>query len=527
MNTQITLEKLKFTINGNTHEDVSLSFGLEKTGLVGKNGIGKTSLVKMIMGQQRQAAGKITTNTPFAYLPQDYQFDLTQNVVEALGISEKLKAISDVKNSLVDEKSIETIASDWDIEDRAQSLLKDFGMPNLDLSKKMKDLSGGEKMKVVLAGIFLFSERFIILDEPTNNLDRPARELLYRYIAGWNGGMLVISHDRELLNVMDRIVEFSEKGLKIYGGNYDSYEGQKRVEQEAAHRLFKTAQQNYRKVKKQAQAVREKQEKRTSHAAKRAEKQSIPKVLLGAMQRAGQVTAGKLKTLHAQRIEHAAERLSEAKDKIPFQNQIHVDLSNTEVPRGKRMVEFKDVSFSYPGEDILLDKINFTIWGPEHVAIAGPNGSGKTTLIKLILDKLHPTEGNVIVGTTHIAYLDQQMELLNSNQTVAESVSRISGLNINESREWLSQFLFSQDEVFKQVRQLSGGERVRVGLAAILAGEKPAQLLVLDEPTNNLDLDSIEKVESALTGYKGVLVVISHDQRFLENIGVERYITLR
>lgn len=525
MNQSIIFQKVSVPVNEHTLE-VSLSFGMEKTGIVGKNGTGKTTLLRLLMHELEPTSGVVTVITELAYLAQDYQFNLKQTIAEALGVSHILEAIAKLKDDSQNEKLLEVVGTNWDVEARAIKLLEDFGFHGVVLSKKMNELSGGERMKVALASLFVFSERFIVMDEPTNNLDAQSREVLYSYIANWKHGMLVVSHDRKLLELVDQIAEVSPKGVSLYGGNYEYYETQKQAEKETAVRLFITAQQEFKKIKKQSQAVRARQEKRVSHAKKHAATQNIPKILLGAMKTSGEETAGMLRTMHDERVAGAHERLSAAKENIPPENQIHVDLSKTEVPKGKRMLEVAGVSFDYADTKNLISNISFSVYGQERIAITGPNGSGKTTLIKLLLKELTPKQGSVIVGTERIAYLDQTVTILNSEQTVLENVARISELPTDESREWLAGFLFFGKDVLKKVKVLSGGERIRAGLAAILAGTHPAQLLILDEPTNNLDLDSIEQLESALLNYRGNLLVISHDQAFLDAIGIERYISL-
>jgi ATPase subunit of ABC transporter with duplicated ATPase domains len=525
MNQSIIVHTLKFHINETTLE-LSLSLGMEKTGLVGKNGTGKTTLLRLLMHELQPLSGTITTNATVSYMPQDYQFNLNQSVAAALGIDQKLKAIDQLKNDAQDESLLAIVGADWDIEHRAITMLQSFGLPQVLLKTKLRTLSGGERMKVALAGLFLFPDRYIIMDEPTNNLDVQSRQLLYAHIANWKSGMLVVSHDRQLLDLMDQIAELTPAGLRMCGGNYTAYETAKQNAQETSVRLFATAQQEFKKIKKQAQDVRERQEKRVSHAKKRAATQNIPKIILNAMKRAGERTTGKLKILHDERVAGAHDRLAKAKENILPENQIHVELSRTEVPKGKLMVECKEMSFAYPNASPILENISFSIYGQERVAIAGANGTGKTTLVRLLLSQLRPNTGKIKLGTEAIAYLDQEVHLLKPSETVLANVMRIANLNDHTAREWLSSFLFYKKEVFKTVSQLSGGERIRAGLAAILAGDTPAQLLVLDEPTNNLDLDSIEKIESALMGYKGNLVVISHDQTFLNNIGIERHITL-
>lgn len=525
MTEKIILNKLKLEVNDNSQE-ISLSFGVQKIGLVGKNGIGKTSLLKLIVGESEAISGKIIKDTQIAYLPQDYQFNLKMTIAQTLGIQEKLEAIEEIKAGTQSKKPLEIIDGDFDIESRAEDILQDFNLQNINLYKKLEALSGGERMKVALAKLFLFPGSFIIMDEPTNNLDRESRQILYQKIQDHQGGMLVVSHDRELLSLMEQILELSIKGIKIYGGNYQMYENQKLTETEVTQRVFTTTKQEFKKVKKQAQAVKEKQEKRTSHAAKRAETQKIPKILLGGMIERGQKTAANLKNLHDQRILEAENKFNQAKENILPQNEIYADLSKTEVPKGKLMVKLEGASFAYENNKQIIKNLSLDIYGQERLAVTGKNGSGKTTLLKLIAQTLVPQTGSVKLGTEKIAYLDQEVRILDARLTILENVVSIGKINQDAARKWLAGFLFLKRDVFKKVGDLSGGERIRAGLAAVLSGERPAELLILDEPTNNLDLDSIEQIESALQKYKGTLLVISHDQNFLENIGVERYIDL-
>ena len=237
-------------------------------------------------------------------------------------------------------------------------------------------------------------------------------------------------------------------------------------------------------------------------------------------------TSSKLKKMHKEKIEDAEKRFKEAKDSISLKNKINVDLSNTQVPKGKLVVEMKGVSFSYTGSKDLFKNFSLKIHGPARLAIKGPNGSGKTTLIRLLLGKLKPTSGEVILGVDRWAYLDQSVFLLDKEKNLFKNLENISKLDRDLSRRWLARFLFRDKAALKDISVLSGGERMRAALACILAGEEPPQLLVLDEPTNNLDLDSIEQIESALLNFRGALLVISHDDKFLENIGIEGEIDL-
>jgi ATPase subunit of ABC transporter with duplicated ATPase domains len=481
-------------------KNLSITFNTEKSGLVGKNGVGKTILLRNLVGELEPTSGRIERRARIAYLPQDYQIDLN------LTVGQTIKA----------EK-----------EHLALAVLARVGLQRITLDRPMSSLSGGERMKVILAHLLVMDADFLILDEPTNNLDSDSRKAVYDLVQNWSGGLLVVSHDRELLRLMDRIFELSEKGLKIYGGNYDTYIAQKELEDTALERQLSDAEREFRKIKTQAQATKEKQQKRTSHGKNIREKTGMPAIILGKMKETSEKTSSRLSALHELRIEDAAQNVAQAREKILPSNAIHVDLSNTKIPTGKLVAAFKDITFRYPETDKpLFHELSFDVYGPSRISIDGPNGSGKTTLVKLMLGVLKPISGEVIQGLADVAYLDQTVAVLDKEETVLENLRRISNLNEGDGRNWLAKFLFSDQDVFKLVGVLSGGERMRAALACILAGDTPPRLLVLDEPTNNLDLNSIEQIESALSNFKGALIVISHDKEFIKNIGVERSIVL-
>lgn len=382
-------------------------------------------------------------------------------------------------------------------------------------------------MKVILAHLLITDADFLILDEPTNNLDSDSRKAVYDLIRTWHGGLLVVSHDRELLGLMDRILELSEKGLKIYGGNYAVYTEQKALEETALERQLSDAERELKKIKRQARTTKEKQQKRASRGKNVREKTGMPAIILGKMKETSEKTSSRLSALHELRIEDAKQKAIQAREKISASNVIHVDLGNTVVPAGKLVVALKKITFQYPdAKQPVFQNLNLEIFGPSRISIDGPNGSGKTTLVKLMLNLLRPASGEIIRGITEVAYLDQTVTILNKDQTVLENLKTISNLNENDGRSWLAKFLFSDTDVFKPAGILSGGERMRAALACILAGKTPPKFLVLDEPTNNLDLSSIEQIESTLSNFQGALVVISHDKGFIKNIGVERSIVL-
>lgn len=455
-------------------KNISLSLSNKKVGLIGKNGVGKTTLLRLIAGELEPTEGKISRTGKIAYLPQDYLFDLNQTVG----------------------------------------------------SRKLASFSGGERMNILLTQLLKNQANFLLLDEPTNNLDIEAKELVYQTVQSWQGGCLVISHDRKLLNLMEEIWELTPRELKLYGGNYGFYKSQKELEDQALHNDLVAAQIDFKKTKNQAQKTKEKQEKRSSRDKKSRKTSGQPKIVLNTMRDWGEKTTSRLKKLHIERIENAAVKLIEAKDKISPKNKINVDLSLTTVPSGKLVVEMKDITFSYGENKKLFNNFNLNIYGPERITISGPNGSGKTTLVRLMLGELSPENGRVRLGVKRVAYLDQHTSILELEKTLVENVKKVSNLEEGESRKWLGKFLFSDDAAFKKTRVLSGGERMRAVLACILAGENSPQLLILDEPTNNLDLDSIERIESALSNFRGALIVISHDQEFLNNLDIDKEVKL-
>jgi ATPase subunit of ABC transporter with duplicated ATPase domains len=508
-------------------QNLSIRFGAEKSGLVGKNGTGKTTLLKLIMGEIEPMSGRIEKNANIAYLPQDYQFNLDSTLGDALGIARILEAIQQTTRGNTNKAILETIGSDWDIADRAEKAMARFGLHDMNFSTPLAALSGGERMKVILARLLIGNADFLILDEPTNNLDQNARQAVYDLVRTWSGGLLVVSHDRELLSLVDRILELSSKGLKIYGGDYTAYVAQKALEDAALERQVSDAERELKKVKQQAQTTKEKQQKRMNRGKSIRKKIGMPAIVLGKMKETSEKTSSRLGALHESRIEDAAQNVIRARAGILPSNAIHIDVSDTEVPAGKLVVALKDVSFRYAETDQqVFSDLQFELYGPSRVSIDGPNGSGKTTLLKLMVGALSPTSGEVIRGVSEVAYLDQSVAALDKKKTILENLKARTNLGDTQARSWLGRFLFSDQDVFKAVGVLSGGERIRAALACVLAGATPPKLLVLDEPTNNLDLDTIEQIESALFHYKGALVVVSHDREFIKNIGVERSIQL-
>jgi ATPase subunit of ABC transporter with duplicated ATPase domains len=507
---------------------VTLSVADEKTGLVGANGSGKTTLARILAGELAPTGGSVTRGGTVAYLPQDFNPQGDQSVAQALGIEAKLAALNRLcaGHALPDDPA--TLDDDWDVEARVAAVLDRLGLAHLALDRRLETLSGGETTRVVLAALFLRRADLLILDEPTNNLDADSRQALYAALRDWPTGLLAISHDRTLLRLMDRIVELSPHGPRVYGGNFDLYAELRAAEDAAAERDLTEAAKTLRKARREAQAARERQQRRTAQARKNAPKAGIPTIMLKKLRNAGERTTARLAATHDAKVADAGAAVRAAQDRVDDRRRLDISLSPVELPTGKIVLDLQAVSFRHPGGPPLLEGFDLRMVGPERVAVLGPNGSGKTTLLRLILSEIRPTAGTVSVGVERVSCLDQRAALLRPDRSVLDNF-RASNPDLSETtcRLTLARFLFRTEAVHRLAGTLSGGERLRAALACVLTGVNPPQLLMLDEPTNHLDLDSLANLEQALRLYTGALLVVSHDRTFLDNVGVTRRVELR
>lgn len=526
----ITTQNLSWQLpNGEIlFKNLSFSFGKEKTGFVGKNGIGKTTLIRLLIGELSPLNGTVHINCKLAYLPQNFTFLPEATIAATLGINTKLKALKNITNGSINSKDFEILNDDWDIEAKTQQQLTKLGLEYLNLERQMKTLSGGETTRVILANLLLQNPDYLILDEPTNNLDHESRKALYKIISEFTGGILVISHDRQLLALVDQIMELSAHGLKFYGGNYDLYLDQKKLEQEAAEQQLKDAKKVLRKTKIEIQKSQEKLQQREKQGNKLRKDGSQSKLLLDKAKDNSEQTAKHLAIKAEKMLENSENNFATAKTKIITEKVLNINLAATNVPKAKLVIEIKDLVFTYSNAaKPIINNLNYQLFGPKHVAIRGKNGSGKTTLLRLIANKLLPTQGTIKIGVTFTAYLDQKAELLNRDQTILDNFKTYNpDLTENECYSRLAQFLFRNEAARKKVVNLSGGEKLRAALACILMAKNPPQLLLLDEPTNHMDLESIRSIETALKNYQGAIMVISHDTIFLENIGIDEYLEM-
>jgi ATPase subunit of ABC transporter with duplicated ATPase domains len=526
MSAFVTLSGLGFrTPDGRAlFENIDLALGSERTGLVGRNGAGKTTLLKLIAGELAPSEGAVARSGRLGVLAQNLQPPPDAAVADLLGVAADLARLARIAAGEGDEDDL--AEADWTLEARLEQALAEVGLPGLGLARPAASLSGGEATRVSLARLLVAAPDLILLDEPTNNLDAGARALVAEILRGWRGGAVVVSHDRALLREMDRIVELSSLGARVYGGGYNLYAERRAEERASAVRELDAAERRARQVDREVQAAYERKDRRDAMGRRFAAKGSEPRLMLGAAAERAENSAGRASQLAERQRAEAAEALAQARGKVERLKPIAVDLPSSGLAAGKRVLAFDEVSFAWPGAAPLLTGLSFDMVGPRRLAVTGRNGAGKTTLIKLAVGDLAPTSGTVArgVGT---ALLDQRTAILDEAGTVLDSFRQLNPADSeNACRAALARLLFRNDAALKPVGQLSGGERLRAALACVLGGSSPPGLLILDEPTNHLDLDSIAAIEAGLAGYDGALLVVSHDRDFLENIGVEGEIEL-
>ncbi|MGW7268891.1 ABC-F family ATP-binding cassette domain-containing protein [Streptomyces sp. NPDC054864] len=502
-------------------DGLSVSIGRGRTGLVGANGTGKSTLLRLLAGQLRPSQGSVTVGGTLAHLPQNITLDTTLRVDQALGIAERRAALRAIESGDVREEHFETVGDDWDVEERALAQLGSLGLGDIELDRTVGQLSGGETVLLRLAALLLERPDVLLLDEPTNNLDLFARRRLYEAVDSWRSGVLVVvSHDLDLLERVDRIAELRSGSVSWYGGGWSAYEEALATEQEAAGRMLRAAEADVRRQKRELEETQVKVARRHRHSKKMDAQRRAPRIVAGEKKRSAQESGDKLRGLHEERLSEARERREEAADAIRDDAEIRVSLPHTAVPAGRTVLALRELRPRFG----TLREGTLQVRGPERIALVGRNGAGKTTLLRTLTGELAPLSGEVRTSVP-LRFLPQRLDVLDDGLSVAANVARLApGLTENHIRSQLARFLFKGARAEQLAGTLSGGERFRAALAAMMLAAPAPQLLILDEPTNNLDLASVRQLAGALESYEGALLVASHDLTFLESIGVTRWV---
>jgi ATPase subunit of ABC transporter with duplicated ATPase domains len=527
-------------------EGLTASFGPGRTGLIGVNGSGKSTLLKLIAGELHPGNGGIKTRGEVGYLPQAITLGTRRTVSDLLGITASRTALHAIEAGETGEDLYLAVGDDWDVEERARAWLDRLGPENLahlGLDDRVERLSGGETILVALAALFLRRPDVMLLDEPTNNLDLDARKRLYDAVASWTGVMVIVSHDRELLALVDQVADLSGGQIRMYGGNLDAYEEILAAEQAAAERAVTAASAEVRREQRDLVEAQVKQARRDRQGRRVAASQSIPRIVVNARKSAAQETAGRSRELHSERLQAARDRLEEAERAVRDDAEIRVDLPGTAVPAGRTVLTVTGLDGAHwhpaaASADLASATVadldaapaatltELIVRGPERIALTGPNGSGKTTLLRAIAGLAERPGVTVRLGAV-TGYLPQRLDILDDSLSVVDNVrAAASAASVNEVRASLARFLFRGERAERLAGMLSGGERFRAVLAALLLAQPPPQLLLLDEPTNNLDMASVRQLSQALEGYRGAILVASHDAPFLRSAGITRWLRL-
>ncbi|HQS96006.1 MAG: ABC transporter [Novosphingobium sp. 17-62-19] len=502
--------------------DLNASFGTERLGIVGRNGTGKSTLLRLIAGDLSPSTGRITRLGTISVLRQIVARSAGETLAEALGVANDLAVLRRAEAGFADAKDIES--ADWTLEQRLAEAFAHVRL-SASLDTPVVGMSGGELTKAGLAFAILANPDFLLLDEPTNNLDSRSRDSLGAFLASWRKGALVVSHDRVLLEGMDAILELTSFGATRYGGPYSHYRDRKDMELATAQQARDSAERALNEVRDSAQVARERKGRRDGVGQNNARKGGIPRILLGARRERAENSSGTNARLAERETAEAQSRLMEARASLEIIEPLRIELGSTGLSGSRKVIQLTNVTFSHPGQSPLFSGLDFTVVGPERVAIIGPNGAGKSTLMHLIAGRHAPDVGTVSVSVP-FAMLDQHTAIFDPELSIVANLRRLQpDLDENAARAALARFRFRASAADQIVASLSGGQAIRAALACVLS-TSPPPLILLDEPTNHLDLEAVQAIEAGLAAYDGALVAVSHDAAFLEAIGITRRISL-
>ena len=525
-----------------SHIHLSINSG-DKIALTGNNGCGKSTLMRILAGDLSPSSGTVLRPEHLYYVPQHFgQYD-RQTIAQALGISHKLSALHAILSGDAAEAHFNTLNDDWTVEERAQAALDSWGLGGIPLSRPMEGLSGGEKTRIFLAGMELHNPTAILLDEPTNHLDADGRERLHNLLRRTSATVLVISHDRTLLNLLPAICELSSQGLTYYSGNYDFYKEQKTLQQNALTQQLEEKQKALRLARKVAREVEERKAKQNVRGEKASIKKGIPRILMGGLKNNAENSSSRLISIHAEKAEKLQTEMAGIKSSLSQTDKLKTDFNASHLHTGKILVTARDINFHYPNhtaspaetphtettaKSLWASPLTFQLRSGDRLSLKGKNGSGKTTLLKLIMGELHPTDGVMERAGFTSVYLDQEYSLVRNERSVLQQAEAFNHRHLpeHEVKTILNRYLFPRDVWNKPCSKLSGGEKMRLSFCCLMIADNTPDMFILDEPTNNLDIESIEIITATIRDYAGTVIAISHDREFLKDTGIEREILL-
>ncbi|HHA2302077.1 TPA: ABC-F family ATP-binding cassette domain-containing protein [Enterobacter asburiae] len=482
--------------------------------LVGRNGSGKTRLLRLLAGLDEPASGHIERFGSHAWVAQQHVISPQTTLAELLGYDAIFAARKRIDSGDYQPDDLELLDGRWDVAERLSEAFINAQLPPFDPDKPAGELSGGERIRALLCGAFTVEADFMLLDEPTNHLDRQGREWFYDQLHRFQGGVLVASHDRELLEQVPRILELSASGLRSYGGNYADYQTQRDAEQQAARAALEHAATERKRTRVRMQKEHDDSQRRSAKTLRTVDTLNIASFERVKYKGAAKERIGSWKKQHSEQNEALNAAVNKARERVEEDNPVMFTLPGSQIPEGKQVLVLEDLVLPH----VPVPPLNLRMEGPMRVALKGPNGCGKSTLLKTLLGEIAPRSGTCRVSVS-CAYLDQHLSRLNLSQSVMTHLN-LSHTPLEEGvlRTRLAQLQLGADKVTLPLAELSGGERLKAALACVLWRAEATQLLLLDEPTNHLDLASVQAIEAALAGFPGALLVVSHDEAFLRGL---------
>lgn len=518
--TSVTLQGVSYHLpdGSSLFSDIDLHLDQRRTGLVGRNGVGKSILARIMAGDLLPSTGHCIRNGTVYYLTQHVSHDPNHTLAELAGVQPVISALERIERGSSAQADFDCVGERWNIRQQLLDQLSRNKLAHLTLSTPASALSGGEAMRVALLGAFLSKVDLLILDEPTNHLDHQHRLALHEQLQQWPEGLLVISHDRALLENMERIVELSPQGLTSYGGGYSFYAQAKAGQLQAAQQQLAAYRLERKRQEQTLREQRESLERKQSRGRKQAADANQAKILLGRQKERSQASSGKLRVQQDAAREQLSVQVRQAANQVEEQQAIFISAPQPCSGSPAQIAELIEARLPYGAQQ--LRRINLAVTRGQRIALTGPNGCGKSTLLKVLAGQLTVVSGQARTLVTS-TYLDQHLGVLEPARSVLEQLQSLNRqLSEGELRTRLAQLGLNADRINLQSHRLSGGERLKAAMACVFYTQSPPQLLLLDEPANHLDLPSVQALESMLKHYPGTLIVTSHDDVFLAAIGI-------
>ncbi|WP_448778666.1 ABC-F family ATP-binding cassette domain-containing protein [Bacteroides congonensis] len=529
----------------------------QKLGLVGNNGCGKSTLLQIIAGQLSPSSGVIVRPDDLYYIPQHFgQYD-SLTIAQVLHIDSKQQALHAILAGDASTENFTLLDDDWNIEERSVAALDLWGLGQFPLSHPMHLLSGGEKTRIFLAGMDIHTPSVILMDEPTNHLDSSGRQRLYDWVEKWRSTLLVVSHDRTLLNLLPEICELEKHQITYYGGNYEFYKEQKALMQEALRQRIEEKEKALRIARKVARETAERRDKQNARGEKANIKKGVPRIVLNALQGKSEKSTSKLNSVHQEKAEKLTDERNQLRGSLSPTAALKTDFNSSSLHTGKTLVTAKEINFGYyanvndhdsqyendcssenntsgsngnnpPAQPLWQTPISFQLKSGDRLRIEGTNGSGKTTLLKIITGQLEPQEGTLTRADFSYVYLNQEYSIIDERNSILKQAYAFNSRNLpeHEIKIILNRYLFPASEWDKSCRKLSGGEKMRLAFCCLMISNNTPDMFILDEPTNNLDIQSIEIITTTIKKYAGTVIAISHDNYFIQEIGIDQSIAL-